>query len=211
MSVKKCVPYAARRRFLATMIGAATLFPRAVPAAAEQSASGRVTDLAGEATAARETGERMLGVGSAIRVRDVVRTGDASAIAMLFGDETSIRLGERSELMIDEYLSGIRGTFDLSQGALIFDRPETAVRTPTTIMTVFGRLGVRGTRFFAGPNRDVFGVFVERGQLEVAAGGDSAMLGAGDGIDIVGTAFDGGVRQWPQDRIAEAFASVETP
>ena len=197
-----------RRRFLATALAAAGLLPFAAPRAIAQEAAGSVTALAGRATAERRADEHVLHVGSEVLVRDVVKTGDATTVAMMFGEETSIRLGERSEFLIDEYLSGIRGTFELSQGALVFDRPEEAPRTPTTVKTVFGQLGVRGTRFFAGPSRGVFGVFAERGQVEVTAGGETVMLGAGDGIDIVGTAFSTGIRKWPQERIAEVFASV---
>ena len=120
-----------------------------------------------------------------------------------------MRLGEDTELLIDEYLLDVRGSFDLSNGAMVFDRPENAVKTPTTVQTVFGQLGVRGTRFFAGPSRGVFGVFVERGALDVTAAGVTQALGPGDGVNIAepGEAASE-VMKWGQGRIDEAFASV---
>jgi ferric-dicitrate binding protein FerR (iron transport regulator) len=43
---------------------------------------------------------------------------------------------------------------------------------------------VRGTRFFAGPSADVFGVFVERGNVAVSAAGREVLLQSGQGTNI---------------------------
>ncbi len=196
-----------RRRFLAMLMASPMLVPAA--RASESGPIGNVTALEGQAMAMRRTREYELSVGSEVMVRDVVKTGESSFLAMLLGGETTIRLGARAELLIDEYIAEIRGTFDLSQGAMLFDRPEDAPKAPTTVMTTFGQLGVRGTRFFAGPSAGTFGVFVDRGQLDVSAAGRSVVLGAGDGVDLTSGGIDAaGVQQWSQQRIDEAFSSV---
>ncbi|WP_419909500.1 FecR family protein [Hoeflea sp.] len=197
-----------RRQFIAAatcLAGALTLPSRTLAA----DSIGTVTALSGVATADRSGNNISLSVGAGLMVRDLVKTGDQSFLAMLLGDATALRLGADAELLIDEYLAGVKGTFDLSGGAMVFDRPEDAPKTATTIRSVFGQLGVRGTRFFAGPNRGVFGVFVERGELAVTADGQTQLLGSGDGVDIPEPgAPASSVARWSQDRINEAFASV---
>ncbi|MEM6460636.1 MAG: FecR family protein [Pseudomonadota bacterium] len=197
-----------RRRFLAAMGAGAGLW--ALPHRLHATdAIGSITELTGRATADRGGSEITLEVGTGIAVRDLIRTGTRSFLTMRFGDQTSMRLGEETELLIDRYLLEVQGSFDLANGALVFDRPEEAVKTPTTVRTVFGQLGVRGTRFFAGPSQDVFGVFVDRGQLDVTAAGITQSLGPGDGVDIDAPGDPASeVAQWGQGRIDAAFASV---
>ncbi len=196
-----------RRQFLAMLM--ATPMIGSAARASETGPIGDVTFLEGQATAMRKSRQYDLSVGSEVLVRDLVKTGAASFLAMQLGGETTVRLGAQSELLIDEYIAEIRGIFDLSQGAMVFDRPEDAPKAPTTVMTVFGQLGVRGTRFFAGPSNDAFGVFVDRGRLEVNAGGQSVELGEGEGVDLSAAGIaSAGVTRWSQQRIDAAFASV---
>lgn len=198
-----------RRDVLAMLTGTvAVLLPVAGPASAAE-AIGTVTTLRGSATALRKADLFDLSIGADLMLKDLVKTAESSSTTLLFGDHTSIRLGDRTELMIDRFLLNTQGSFDLMQGAMVFERPEDAPKTPVTIKTVFGQLGVRGTRFFAGPSAGVFGIFVERGLLEVSAGGLERRLQAGEGIDIPepGSA-PGQVTRWAPDRIRQAFASV---
>ncbi|MCY6382469.1 FecR family protein [Hoeflea prorocentri] len=198
-----------RRRVLAGLSVAVSgmLLPSRLLAA---DAIGEVTALTGEATAERGKEPVALRIGADVMVRDLIKTGNQSFLAMRLGDETDMRLGEDAELLIDEYLLDIGGTFDLSNGAMVFDRPESAPKTATTIRTVFGQLGVRGTRFFAGPSNGVFGVFVERGALSVTAAGATQLLSSGDGVDIPAPGAPASdIIRWSDERIASAFASVE--
>jgi hypothetical protein len=55
---------------------------------------------------------------------------------------------------------------------------------PVSLEMPWARIGVRGTRFFAGPLDGAYVVFVERGMVEVAAQGDGAFLTAGQGVDL---------------------------
>jgi len=197
-----------RRRLLTVAGGTASalLFPAL---AWSSKAVGNVGELVGRATAERESAEIPLMQGTDILLQDRVVTGDRSIVELLLGQKTQIRLGENAQLLIDEYVMGMSGSFELMQGAMFFDRPEDAPKAPVTVKTLFGQLGVRGTRFFAGPNRDVFAVFVERGVVEVSAGGFAVQLQAGDGVDIPSPCSPPSeVKQWGEGRIREVYAAV---
>jgi ferric-dicitrate binding protein FerR (iron transport regulator) len=70
-------------------------------------------------------------------------------------------------------------------------------------------LAVRGTQFFAGPSNGVFGIFVQRGTLEVSAAGATVTLSAGQGTDIraPGAAPSQPVN-WGKPRIDAAYESL---
>jgi ferric-dicitrate binding protein FerR (iron transport regulator) len=70
-------------------------------------------------------------------------------------------------------------------------------------------IAVRGTRFFAGPSNGVFGVFVERGSVTVAAAARQVLLRAGQGTDIHHPgAAPTPAAKWGRPRIDAAFGSV---
>ncbi len=198
-----------RRGFLRLMGGTLAASSLSISTGNAADVIGKVVALDGQVMALRGKSEMIMQINQGVVVKDVVVTGAKSSVALLFGDQTKIQLGERSELLIDEFLLGTQGAFDLSKGALVFDRPEDAPRTPVAINSVFGQLGVRGTRFFAGPSNGVFGVFVERGRLDVSAAGEQRVLEAGDGVNIAAPgAAPSAVAQWSTSRINAAFASV---
>ena len=95
---------------------------------------------------------------------------------------------------------------------MVFDRPENLRPLDLTVRSTFARIGVRGTRFFAGPSKGVFAVFVERGSVEVSGSargaGSTRILGPGEGVDITRAGRAGPVVRWGQARIDAAFASV---
>jgi ferric-dicitrate binding protein FerR (iron transport regulator) len=68
---------------------------------------------------------------------------------------------------------------------------------------------VRGTRFFAGPSNNVFGVFVERGSVSVAAAGTQVIVRAGQGTNIAQPgAAPTAPAPWGAERIRTAIESV---
>jgi len=112
-------------------------------------------------------------------------------------------------LLIDTFIAGQGGTIELGTGQMVFDRPEGLAKIDLTMRTAFGMIGVRGTKFFAGPSRGVFGVFVEHGLVEVTGGGVTRQVGRGQGVDIATPgAAPSEVAQWGGARIREAYASV---
>jgi ferric-dicitrate binding protein FerR (iron transport regulator) len=148
----------------------------------------------------------------AIYEGDIVRTDRRSLAELMLAEMTRISLGANSELAIDSFTASLGGQVSLG-GAMVFDRPEDLPPIDLTIRSAFARIGVRGTRFFAGPSNGVFAVFVARGSVEVRTGGlfarSTRILGPGEGVDIARPGGKPGpVVRWGQARIDAAFASV---
>jgi ferric-dicitrate binding protein FerR (iron transport regulator) len=118
-------------------------------------------------------------------------------------------MGEQARLTIDRVLMNAGGEITLGSGAMTFERPAEARPAPVRIRSPYALIAVRGTRFFAGPSNGVFGVFVEKGRVQVSGGGRSVTLRAGQGTDI---RAPGGrptaPRQWGRARIEAAYTSV---
>lgn len=143
---------------------------------------------------------------------DTIRTDPRSLAELMLGEGTRINLGPNSGLTIDRFTAGLGGQISLG-GAMVFDRAENLPPIDLTVRSAFARIGVRGTRFFAGPSKGVFAVFVARGSVEVVArgqfGGVTRILKSGEGVDIARAGGrPGPVVRWGQPRIDTAFASV---
>lgn len=146
---------------------------------------------------------------AAVFLGDEVGTGPESRLAMLLAGTTRILMGPQTTLTIDQYTAEAGGELVLGDGALLFDRDEGAPKTPVQLSTAFGLIAVRGTRFFAGPSKGSFGVFVERGEVRLSGGGAEVSLLPGFGSDIAapGQAPSEPAR-WKQTRIDAAMALV---
>lgn len=183
---------------------AAALLPLPARAAG---AIGAVTAVSGTTMLSRGRGDLALSVGDPLHQGDLVRTGPESLAELFLTTETQINLGPQAELVLESYLSDVGGRLVIG-GPMVFDRPDSLPRLDLTVVTAFGEIGVRGTRFFAGPSKGVFAVFVQRGAVEVRAGDITRRLGPGDGVDLPQDAPPGEVVQWGVPRILGAFASV---
>jgi hypothetical protein len=193
-----------RRTVIATLAACALLPGRAQAAVP----IGAATGVAGPATLRHAGGEGALAVGNPLHEGDAVRTGDGGQADLLLNTATRLTLGPGAEVMLDRWLAEVGGEIRLG-GPMVFDRPDDPGKIDLTVQTAFGSIGVRGTRFFAGPSNGVFAVFVSRGAVAVSAGGVSRALGPGDGVNLPG----GGappteVARWGAARIAAAFAQV---
>jgi hypothetical protein len=169
---------------------------------------GKAADVRGKVSLKRAEKEEGLATGAQIMDNDFVRTA-AKSFADLQLDDTRILLGSETELLVDSFIAGQGGTMELGMGQMVFDRPEGLPKIDLALRTTFGMIGVRGTKFFAGPNRGVFAVFVEHGQVSVEGGGVQRLVGAGEGTEIArpgATPTDPVV--WKEARIVEAYASV---
>lgn len=198
------------RRALLGLAGAAVGAALLPGPAAGAEVAGRVASLSGRAQAEAAGAIRALAVGEVIHVAETVSTGDDSRLALQLGPATMVNLGARTRLKIDRYLLEAGGELNLISGGVLFDRKsEGPPRADTVIRSAYGLMAVRGTRFFAGMSRGVFGVFVEHGRVDVTGGGRTVRVTAGLGTDI---ARRGGrptaPHRWGEARIAEAIASV---
>lgn len=171
--------------------------------------AGRVEEIKGEAFADASNQHRPLEKSSSVYVGDRVETGASSRLTMLLGEDTTIRLGERAHLVIDQFLSTTGGEISLQSGPMLFDRPSGSRPVPVKIKSPYGLIAVRGTKFFAGPSNNVFGVFVDHGTVVVSGGGGEVVLQAGEGTNLSspGSSPTAPV-QWGKARIDAAIASV---
>jgi len=168
---------------------------------------GSVEDVTGEAFGELEAVRRTLDRAAPVFLSEDVVTGVASRLGMRLGRDTTVRLGEQARLKIDRFLVDAGGEMTLQSGPLLFDgRPRHAgvqVRSP------FALIAVRGTRFFAGPSNDRFGVFVARGAVTVTAAGQQVILREGEGTDIASPGTPPTpVKRWAPERVRAALASV---
>ncbi len=169
---------------------------------------GKAAKIRGNVRRRQGRDEERLAIGGAVLDKDFVLTS-SNSFADLALSETRILLGPQTELLIDSYIAGQGGTLELGLGRMVFDRPEGLPKTDVTVRTAFGMIGVRGTKFFCGPSRAAFAVFVEHGEVSVQGGGVTRTVAAGQGVDISrpGAAPSEPTR-WGEARIRQAYASV---
>ena len=196
-----------RRLFMAG--GALALTGIGIRATQANAIIGKAVEITGDVTRKQANHLEGLKAGASLMDHDFVATGRESYAELALGDDTSLLLGSETELLIDTFIAGQGGIIELGTGQMVFDRPEGLAKIDLTMRTAFGMIGVRGTKFFAGPNRGVFAVFVEHGRVEVTGGGVMKAVGRGEGVEIVAPgAAPGEVTQWGEARIREAYASV---
>ena len=178
-------------------------------AAVAADAAGAVVSLRGQASAFARSDRRALAPDAAVFRDDTVTTAEQSRLEIRLGSDTTLRLGEKGRVKLDR-ITAVGTTIDLEQGALVVDKaPESKARS-LEIESSFGRIAVRGTKFFAGPSRGNFGVAVLRGHVVVEAAGVRVELRDGEGTDIARPGDPPSpVKTWAPARLAEALAQVE--
>jgi len=168
---------------------------------------GSVEDVTGVAFAELASVRRMLYQAAPVFLSEEVATGVASRLGVRLGRNTTVRLGEQARLKIDRFLVDAGGEMTLRSGPLLFDGP--AHRAGVQVRSPFALIAVRGTRFFAGPSNDRFGVFVARGTVTVTSAGQQVILRRGEGTDIAAPGMPPTpVKRWAPERIRAALASV---
>lgn len=196
-----------RRLFLAA--GALALTGIGIRATQANAVIGKAVEITGEVNRKQANLLEGLKAGASLMDHDFVTTGKESFAALELGEDTTLLLGSETELLIDTFIAGQGGTIELGTGQMIFDRPEGLAKIDLTVRTAFGMIGVRGTKFFAGPSRGPFAVFVEHGLVEVSGGGVTKQVGPGQGVEIAAPGdAPGEVTQWGEARIREAYASA---
>lgn len=169
---------------------------------------GKVVSLEGAVALEREAAILGISPDDPLLLDDRVMTREDGFALLLLDTRTQIKLGASSNLTIDQFIVDQGGVISVG-GAMLFDRPADLPPTNISVLTAFGRIGVRGTRFFAGPSKGRFAVFVDRGSVSVEGAGVERVLLAGQGVDFAAQGQPPSeVVEWGEARIAEAFASV---
>jgi hypothetical protein len=187
-------------------------------ARAARSRVGDVSTVTGVATA-HFSGDppRALAPASPVLIDDLLSTEASARLACRLEGGLELRLGGGAKLLVDAMvLQGPKAGVTLRDlgvgGPLLIDRPPAPVAPPIVVVLPWARIGVRGTRVFAGVMDGVGAVFVARGRVTVDAIGTRVTLAEGEGVDIPLQPFgppDLPVRRWGQARITRALALVE--
>ncbi|WP_104662708.1 FecR family protein [Ensifer adhaerens] len=188
---------------LLTAVGGGAVPSRASPAL------GEATEVRGDVRLRQQKKDGPLAVGGQLFENDRVHTNAESFATLQLGSDTRVLLGAETDLLVDSFIAGQGGTLELGTGRMVFDRPEGLPKVDVAVRTAFGMIGVRGTKFFCGPSRAAFAVFVEHGSVSVERGGVSRIVAAGQGVEFHhrGDAPSEPV-DWGEARIKEAYASV---
>ncbi len=170
---------------------------------------GEAADVRGTVVARQVQDVRDLASGAALMLKDSVETAAKSFARLELAGRTTVHLGSRARLLIDRFVAESGGVLELGEGAMLLDRADDLPKLDISIKSQFGLIAVRGTRFFAGPSKGVFGVFVVRGVVEVEAAGVTRRLRKGQGVDIATAGqAPGKVGRWKKPRIDAALKSV---
>jgi ferric-dicitrate binding protein FerR (iron transport regulator) len=191
------------------------LLPR--PAAAARTRVGEVSAVTGAAMAYfSNEPPRPLATEAAVLMEDLLSTGEGARLACRLEGGIELRLGANASLRVDALtLRGARPQTALRgfSGPLLLDRPPGNGTAPITVTMPWARIGVRGTRVFAGEVDGTPAVFVARGRVAVEAqSGGRVELGEGEGVDLPRPGAPAApleVRRWGAARIARALALVE--
>jgi len=195
-----------KRRFLKML--AVTLGYSTTANAANSGEVGVVEEVIGSCFA-RAAKLRRLSKAEGVSIGETVWTEVASKASFRLSLGGTLFLGSECQIVIDRFISKISGELVLQKGAIVFDRDESLPKTDLLLRTQFGQIGVRGTKFFAGPSQGKLSVFVAHGTVEVFNDVGSVVLTAGEGTDFP---FLGAAptpkKKWGRDRIEAAFAAV---
>ena len=187
------------------------------PAVAAGPQVGAVSRIQASGEALRDGGIHSLGSGSAVHQGDELRTGKGARLEVRLLDDTTLTLGESARVLIDDFVFDPgRGVGAVAVDALtgsfrfVTGRLSTLRERQVAIRTSFADIGIRGTDFWAGPIRGVYGVLLLDGAIDVTAAGTTRSLDtAGSGVDIAAPgAPPGPVVQWAAAKTAEALSSV---
>lgn len=202
------------RRHLLPLVALAA----ARPAQAARARVGEVSSVTG-AAAALYAGDppRPLSPASPVLIEDLLATEDSARLACRLDGGLELRLGGGARLRIDaSVLRGPRAGVTLRDlgagGPFLLDRPPAPAAPPISVLLPWARIGVRGTRVWAGVMDGFGAVFVARGRVAVDAIGVRVVLDEGEGVDIPLRPFgppDLPVRRWGEARVARALALVE--
>jgi ferric-dicitrate binding protein FerR (iron transport regulator) len=140
-----------RQTFIAfgAFCAALAIFP--APSAAQDARIGAAAAVRNQVTGARASGEaRPLAVGNAVYQDQTISTGANSVAQLLFTDQTTLSIGQRSQVTLDRYVydpsraSGSGATVSMARGAMRF---VSGTQNPNTyqVRTPVATIGVRGT------------------------------------------------------------------
>jgi hypothetical protein len=185
--------------------------------AAESSETGRISRIRGASTVFRGNASLTLAEGTAIKIGDVISTGNESRLEITFADGSKMILGANAKLTIDSYLydqgkSAGAALLDLTKGAFRFATGKIASLTDKNIVikTNFARLTLADADLWGGPIDQQSGVVTIHGSVEVKTSSGAVLLkGANTGTMIASARVaPSALKKWADAKVARALATV---
>ncbi len=185
----------------------------AAPAMAAQVIAGTIARVQGTASASSGGLSRSLAVDSAVFVGDVIATGETSRLLIRLGEGTTITLGDRSSITIEQpETADLGGLVDVLRGVFVATTRAIADlgRDALTVKTPGAVLGVRGTTVWGEQGADRLGVAMLAGRQVVVttAYGTVILDQVNDGTDVIAGEPPTAVKTWGEKRLEHARAEV---
>jgi peptidylprolyl isomerase len=159
-----------------------------------------------------KTLNRRLKLGDKVVYQETVSTGKASAVDIILIDESTLIMGETSELILDRMVYNsnrgvVEGTITAVKG--IFRFSTAGVKMDFTINTPVVTIGVRGTEFDVLTKPTETEIAVHEGTIEVtsAAGTERVLRGQVYSVNIQGV---GGIKAEPSPEMKKSTALMLT-
>jgi len=189
------------------------------PAVAQQQNSdvvATVSRIEKAAVAMQDAFPRPLEVGSEVQLGDIASTGKGARLELTFADGTTVRLGERTQFSVVEFvveqnggnavMRMIQGAFSVTSGSMLQLADASMV-----VETETATIGIRGTTFWGGVLDSDFEVALIDGKgvyVETRAG-IAELTKIGDGTAVSGKdAAPSAPVAWGKDKLARAGATV---
>lgn len=136
-----------------------------------------------------ETVNKTLDAGASLAFRQKVRVGDQSAAGIRFIDNTTLSLGAKTSIVIDEFVYDpdrgvVQGSISLARGFMRFASKRGVGKVQ--IKTPIGSIGVRGTTFDTLAKPNGLEVAVHDGVVQVDGPGGGRVVLAGEVLRIDG-------------------------
>ena len=155
---------------------------------------------------------RRLKLGDNVVYQETISTGKASAVDILLIDESTLIMGETSELILDSMVYNpnrgvVEGTITAVKG--IFRFSTSGVKMDVTFNTPVATIGLRGTEFDVLTKPTETEIVVHEGTIEVtsAAGTERVSRGQVYSVNIQGV---GGFKAEPSAEMKESTALMLT-
>ena len=195
------------RLFAALMIGLALVLGTAAKPVIEIGTTVKVVNVV-----RAKTLNRRLKLGDNIVYQETVSTGNASAVDILLIDESTLIMGETSELILDRMVYNpnrgvVEGTITAVKG--IFRFSTAGVKMDFTINTPVATIGVRGTEFDVLTKPTEPEIAGHEGTIEVtsAAGTERVSRGQVYSVNIKGV---GGIKAEPSPEMKKSTTLMLT-
>ncbi len=141
---------------------------------------GDVSRVQGTATGMIDSRRLSLSAGDNVFRDERLLTGPDSRLQATLTDGTTLTMGERAVLVLDDLVvgpAGTSGSATLMTGALrLVSRAGAAAPTEMAVKTPVGTIGIRGTDFWVGPVDRGIGVLLQSGRVAVITRGGVRLL-----------------------------------